>query len=112
MASFVIVNVLPDSDAATTVKPTAPLGVTLPPVRVIVGPFSTVDSQPAYVWESVKQDSIWDTTLRASDFADESCALALWPRNVGSAIAARMPMIRMTTSSSMSVKPSSSFLKR
>src|SRR3954452_14332232 len=43
--------------------------------------------------------------LRASDFADESWPLARWPRKAGRAIAARMPMIRMTTRSSIRVKP-------
>ena len=57
------------------------------------------------------QDSICEMALRASDFADASDALSRWPRNVGRAIAARMPMIRMTTSSSMSVKPDSSWAR-
>ena len=57
---------------------------------------------------SAKQDSICETALRASALALESCALALWPRNVGSAIAARIPMMRITTSSSIRVNPRSS----
>src|SRR3954447_6752225 len=45
--------------------------------------------------------------LRAFDFASESWPFARWPRNAGSAIAARIPMIRITTRSSISVKPDS-----
>jgi hypothetical protein len=59
---------------------------------------------------SVKQDSTCVTALRTSALAAESFALSDWPRKVGRAIAARTPMIRMTTRSSMRVKPSSSFL--
>src|ERR1700683_5525473 len=40
--------------------------------------------------------------------AAESLALLVWLRNAGMAIAARMPTIRMTTSSSIRVKPPSS----
>src|SRR5436190_23045198 len=50
--------------------------------------------------------------LRASDFADASWPFCCWPRKAGRAIAARMPMIRITTRSSMSVKPFSSPLIR
>src|ERR1700730_617418 len=46
---------------------------------------------------------------RTSTFADASLALLFWFRNDGIAIAARMPMIRMTTRSSIRVKPPSSF---
>src|SRR3954471_12046707 len=45
--------------------------------------------------------------LVASDFAAVSCAFFFWFRNSGMAIAARMPMMIMTTRSSMSVKPCS-----
>ena len=45
---------------------------------------------------------------RALDLALVSCAFSCWPRKLGRAIAARMPMIRITMRSSMSVKPSSS----
>ena len=44
----------------------------------------------------------------ASSFAEASVALLFWLRNDGMAIAARMPMIRITTRSSMRVKPPSS----
>ena len=46
--------------------------------------------------------------LRASDFALESWAFERWPRKFGRAIPARMPMMRMTTRSSIKVKPPSS----
>jgi hypothetical protein len=40
-----------------------------------------------------------------SDLAEVDFALFFWLRKAGMAIAARMPMMIMTTSSSMSVKP-------
>src|SRR5437773_6945831 len=43
------------------------------------------------------------------DLASASLPLLLWFRNEGIAIAARMPMIRITTRSSISVKPLSSW---
>src|SRR3954470_23595672 len=49
--------------------------------------------------------------LRASDLAEASCPFARWPRKAGRATAARIPMIRTTTISSMSVKPSSRVLR-
>src|SRR4051812_9019079 len=61
---------------------------------------------------SVAHVSIWDTRLRAFDFASASWPFFCWPRKAGRAIAARMPMIRITTRSSMSVKPFSSLLIR
>src|SRR5215210_85204 len=63
--------------------------------------------QPTYLSSSVKQASIWETRLRTSDFAAESCPLERCVRNAGTAMAARIPMIRITTSSSISVKPAS-----
>src|SRR4051794_21559872 len=45
--------------------------------------------------------------LVASAFAEVSCAFFFWFKNSGMAIAARMPMMIMTTRSSMSVKPCS-----
>src|SRR3954469_18206619 len=50
--------------------------------------------------------------FRAADLASESWPFFCWPRKAGRAIAARMPMIRITTRSSMSVKPFSSLLIR
>src|SRR3954449_9381196 len=61
---------------------------------------------------SVAQVSICDTRLRAFDFASESWPFFCWPRKAGRAIAARMPMIRITTRSSIRVKPFSSLLIR
>src|SRR5579871_6262634 len=48
----------------------------------------------------------------ASSFAAASDALFFWLRNDGIAIAARMPMIRITTSSSISVNPRSFLVLR
>src|SRR6185295_10733407 len=48
--------------------------------------------------------------LRAADLALESWPLERCPRKAGKAIAARMPMIRITTRSSISVKPLCPFL--
>src|SRR4051812_40831910 len=45
--------------------------------------------------------------LRALLLAEASWPLDRCPRNAGRAIAARMPMIRMTTSNSIRVKPRS-----
>ena len=56
----------------------------------------------------MKQVSTCATALRASDFAEASLPLFCCPRKTGRAIAARMPMMTITTSSSMSVKPDSS----
>src|SRR3954464_7852216 len=50
--------------------------------------------------------------LRAFDLESASWPFFCWPRKAGRAIAARMPMIRITTRSSMSVKPFSSLLIR
>jgi hypothetical protein len=57
---------------------------------------------------SAQHVSISVIMLRALDLALASMAFPRWPRNAGSAIAARIPMMRMTTSSSMRVKPLSS----
>ena len=43
--------------------------------------------------------------VATSDLAEVDFALFFWLRNAGMAMAARMPMMIMTTSSSMSVKP-------
>src|SRR3954469_21023021 len=48
------------------------------------------------------------TRLRTFALASASSAFSLWPRNMGSAIAARIPITRITTRSSMSVNPRSS----
>src|SRR5213592_13549 len=45
--------------------------------------------------------------LRAFDLAEASCPFERCPRKAGIAIAARIPMIRMTTSNSIRVKPCS-----
>ena len=44
---------------------------------------------------------LWTPSLTA-----DSLALSRWPRNIGIAIAARMPMMMITISNSMRVKPS------
>jgi hypothetical protein len=112
-AVFVIVKVLPVSDAALTTYASEPLTVALLPVAVAASTAVLTSVLPAEpqddgVGTSVRQDSTCETALRAADFADESLALSFWPRKVGRAIAARMPMMRTTTRSSMSVKPDSS----
>ena len=50
--------------------------------------------------------------VRAISLACASFALVFWFRNDGIAIAARMPMIRITTRSSIRVKPFSSWARR
>src|SRR4051794_8857089 len=49
--------------------------------------------------------------FRAFDLASESWPFARWPRNAGRAIAARIPMIRITTRSSIRVKPRSDSMR-
>src|SRR3954468_14684182 len=61
---------------------------------------------------SEAHDSTCETRLRALDFASASWPFFCWPRKAGRAIAARMPMIRITTRSSIRVKPFSSLLIR
>src|SRR3954469_21447067 len=73
--------------------------------RVPVPPALAVP--PTYVWLSVYQVSSAVCVVRASALAFESSPLPFWLRNEGMAMAARIPMIRITTRSSMSVKPSS-----
>ncbi len=58
----------------------------------------------------VGRRSVWNVSsvmraLRTAALASVSCAFVRWLRNAGSAIAARIPMIRMTTRSSIRVKP-------
>jgi len=53
-------------------------------------------------------DSAVVSAVRASSLAEASLAFAFWPMKAGMAMAERMPMIRMTTSSSIRVKPPSS----
>src|SRR5437899_873278 len=52
-----------------------------------------------------------DRELRRLVWATLSCARVLAPRKVGRAMAIRIPMMRMTTMSSMRVNPSSSCLR-
>ena len=54
---------------------------------------------------SVAQVSIASAAVTAVDLASASLPLLRWFRNEGMAIAARMPMIRITTRSSIRVKP-------
>ena len=58
-----------------------------------------------YTWVSVKPDSISFATCFRSLLMPASTPFWRWFRNTGIAIAARMPMMMMTTRSSMSVKP-------
>ena len=54
---------------------------------------------------SVAHVSNASAAVTATDLASASLPLLRWFRNEGMAIAARMPMIRMTTRSSIRVKP-------
>src|SRR5437764_3608978 len=121
--SFVIENVAPLFEVATTMKPLsfAEVTSTLPAPEPTLSPVSEPRHElavvpdavePVYVSLSVKHDSSCETRLRASDFALASFALLRWLRKLGRAIAARMPMIRITTRSSIRVKPLSSRLRR
>ena len=56
---------------------------------------------------SLAQASIASAADCAVDFASASWARSFWLMNSGSAIAARMPRISITTSSSIRVKPDS-----
>src|SRR5262245_32915436 len=58
---------------------------------------------------SVANVSIAVSAVRAAPFALASWALFLWLKNAGIAIAARRPRMIMTTRSSISVKPDSSW---
>src|SRR5205823_10291168 len=58
-----------------------------------------------YLTESAKYVSSAVTRLRRSDFIEARYAFSFVLANFGIAIAARMPMITTTISSSMSVKP-------
>src|SRR5712671_5255586 len=64
-----------------------------------------VSPHTMYVPESEKNDSSAVTRFRRSDFIAAVYALVFVLANFGIAIAARMPMITTTISSSMSVKP-------
>src|SRR5712671_2095251 len=64
-----------------------------------------VSPQMMYVPESEKNDSSAVTRFRRSDFIAAVYAFVFVLANFGIAIAARMPMITTTISSSMSVKP-------
>src|SRR5882762_8316113 len=64
-----------------------------------------VSPQTMYVPESEKNDSSAVTRFRRSDFIAAVYAFVFVLANFGIAIAARMPMITTTISSSMSVKP-------
>src|SRR4051812_20832177 len=67
--------------------------------------FSFVVSYVTYFVESAKNDSSAVTRFRRSDFIAAMYAFDLVLANFGIAIAARMPMITTTMSSSMRVKP-------
>jgi hypothetical protein len=60
---------------------------------------------------SVAHVSIASADVTAEDLASASLPLLRWFRNEGMAIAARMPMIRITTRSSIRVKPFSSWVR-
>src|SRR5690242_1052862 len=60
---------------------------------------------PLYLSESEKYASSAVTRLRRSDFIDAAYAFCFVLANFGIAIAARIPMMTTTISSSISVKP-------
>src|SRR2546427_4195963 len=63
------------------------------------------DALPIYFTESAKYASSAVTRFRRSDFIEAMYAFAFVLANFGIAMAAKMPMITTTISSSMSVKP-------
>src|SRR6266513_5930360 len=66
---------------------------------------SFVVSKVTYLVESAKKDSSAVTRLRRSDFIAAMYAFDFVFANFGIAIAARMPIMTTTISSSISVKP-------
>jgi len=54
---------------------------------------------------SVIQVSTWVAAFLRSDFRDASTPFLRWFRKTGMAIAAKIPMMMMTTKSSIRVKP-------
>src|SRR3954464_8947650 len=74
--------------------------------------FMPFEVSVAYFAESEKYDSSAVTRLRRSDFIAAMYAFDLVFANFGIAIAARMPMITTTMSSSMRVKPRRVFLNK
>src|SRR5512144_2397173 len=67
--------------------------------------FAQFEDVAEYLMESAKYASSAVTRLRRSDFIEAMYAFSLVLANFGIAMAARMPMITTTISSSMSVKP-------
>src|SRR6266496_2581123 len=87
--------------------------VTAPSVLPVVGQNATVPAgaglvQLVVVWyliESAKYASSAVTRLRRSDFIEAMYAFSFVLANLGIAMAAKMPMMTTTISSSISVKP-------
>src|SRR2546422_11655707 len=78
-------------------------GAVLPVDWVKVTPPAPIVAE--YLTESAKYASSAVTRLRRSDFIEARYAFSFVLANFGIAIAARMPMITTTISSSISVKP-------
>src|SRR4029078_12942876 len=84
------------------------------PASFRVGSMATIAALLQLAYEpllSVAHGSTACAAVTAVDFASASLPLLRWFRNEGMAIAARMPMIRMTTRSSIRVKPLSSWAR-
>src|SRR6267154_5898687 len=83
-----------------SVLPVVTQKLTVPAVGGVVH-----DVVALYLTESAKYASSAVTKFRRSDFIEATYAFALVLANFGIAMAARMPMITTTISSSMRVKP-------
>ena len=84
------------------------------PASFSVGSIDRSAASEQFVYEpllSVAQVSNACAAVTAVDFASASLPLLRWFRNEGMAIAARMTMIRITTRSSIRVKPLSSWVR-
>src|SRR2546430_1384545 len=101
---FVIVTLQPPLPAA---RPTGPRGVPVVAPKLTLATVGGVvhDVVALYLTESAKYASSAVTRFRRSDFIEAMYAFALVLANFGIAMAARMPIITTTISSSMSVKP-------
>jgi ATP-dependent DNA helicase RecQ len=113
-ASYSITNgpppLAPDTESTETSKPSSSPTITSPRTDAIAGSIRTsaARSAPSNVSFSCSYTCSVPAASFAPAFASASCAFTRWLRKIGSTSIARMPTIRMTTSSSMSVKPRSS----
>src|SRR5256885_2971178 len=101
---FVIVTLQPPLPAARPMVPSVLPVVTQKLTVATVGGV-VHDVALLYLTESAKYASWAVTRLRRSDFIEATTAFSLVLANFGIAMAAKMPMITTTISSSISVKP-------